>query len=102
MTNYAVSKQFGHFVQVWRIEAESKNDAWERAEVDGRLQYQTVYIEINHSSNYVTDIDENSKTNTISQDQYDRWLNEAMELGMKIDDYCGLPFNNVPNNVTNK
>jgi hypothetical protein len=95
MSDYAVSKQYGHFVQIWYVKAESKDDAWDRAEIDGKLGYQTVYKDVKPIRNYVTDIDNNINDNTISQEQYDRWLHEARQLGMKDDYYCGLPFNDL-------
>jgi hypothetical protein len=96
MKRYGVCKQYGHFVQNWYIEAESKLDAWNRAEINGELLYQTVYKDISPLSNYVTDIDIRSNNdNTISHENYDLWLEEAFKLGMKEDKYCGLPFNDV-------
>ena len=45
--------------------------------------------------NYVTCLDDNKESNTISQDQYNEWLKEALELGMTVDGYYNLPFNDV-------
>lgn len=95
MDRYAVSITYGHVVQIWEVEAESKKDAWERAESHGKLKYQTVYSDISPASNYVTCISDKSKNNTISKEQYDEWIKEAMELGMTRDGYYGLPFNDV-------
>ena len=95
MISYSVSKQYGHFVQIWEIQAESKELAWDRADIDGRLQYQTVYGEINPASNYVVNMDENRKENMLQPEIYDKWLKEAIELGMKVDNYGGLPFSDV-------
>jgi hypothetical protein len=93
--NYGVSKQYGHFVQIWHVEAESKKEAWDKAESDGILLYQTLYTDIYPDRNYVTSIGDDKENATISQEQYDEWLQEAIDLGMTVDDYCGLPFNDV-------
>ena len=95
MKKYSVSIQYGHFVQIWKVEAESKKDAWSRAESHGILCYQTVYKDIYPMRNYVTCLDDNKESNTISQDQYNEWLKEALELGMTVDGYYNLPFNDV-------
>jgi len=95
MKQYSVSIQYGHFVQIWHVEAESKEDAWNRAESHGTLVYQTVYKEIYPMRNYVTCLDDNEESNTISPELYQEWLQEAIDLGMTIDGYCNLPFNDV-------
>ena len=95
MKRYSVSIQYGHFVQIWNVEAESKEDAWDKAESHGRLQYQTVYKDIHPIRNYVTCLDDNKENDTISQEQYNEWLKEAINLGMTIDGYNNLPFNDV-------
>lgn len=95
MKQYSVSIQYGHFVQIWHIEAESKEDALKRAESHGTLAYQTVYKDICPMRNYVTCIDDNKENNTISIDQYNEWLKEAIDLGMTVDSYYNLPFNDV-------
>lgn len=95
MKKFAVSMQFGHFVQVWEVEAESKEDAWNRARSHGKLQYQTMYQDIYPARDYVTCLDDDKESNTISKELYEEWLKEAFELGMTVDGYCGLPFNNV-------
>lgn len=96
MKTYGVSKQYGHFTQIWYVEAESKEEAWQIAEEKGHLQYQTVYDDIYPSRNYVTCIGGDDKNgNTISTEQYNEWLQEAVQLGMKVDGYNGLPFNDV-------
>jgi hypothetical protein len=95
MTNYVVSKQFAHFVQLWDVKAETEKEAWDKAESHGRLKYQTVYAETYPDRNYVTNLDDNIKNNTIPQDTYNKWLEEAIKLGMEVDGYCGLPFNDV-------
>lgn len=95
MKQYSCSIQYGHFVQIWHIKAESKEDALNKAESHGNLCYQTVYKDIYPMRNYVTCLDDNKESNTISRDQYNEWLKEALELGMTIDGYCNLPFNDV-------
>lgn len=95
MKRYSVSIQYGHFVQIWNVEAESKEDAWNRAESHGTLCYQTAYKDIYPMRNFVTCLDENIESNTISTEQYNEWLKEAIDLGMTVDGYCGLPFNDV-------
>lgn len=37
LNNYSVTKNYGHFTQIYHIEAESEEDAWVRAERDGKL-----------------------------------------------------------------
>jgi hypothetical protein len=95
MDKYAVSKQYGHFVQVWEVDAENENEAWNKAESHGKLKYQTVYSNIYPVSNYVTCLSNPKNNNTIDKEQYDIWLKEAIDLGMDVDDYKGLPFNDV-------
>jgi len=95
MKKYSVSIQYGHFVQIWNVKAENKEVAWRRAESHGNLCYQTVYKDIYPMRNYVTCLDDNKESNTISRDQYNEWLKEAIELGMTVDGYCNLPFNDV-------
>lgn len=95
MKKYSVSKQYGHFVQIWDVEAESKEDAWNKAESHGMLKYQTIYRDIYPARNYVASLDDNIESNTVSKKQYDEWLKEAIELGMVVDGYYGLPFNDV-------
>ena len=94
MKDYYVSIQYGHFVQIWQVKAESKDDARRRAESHGTLMYQTVYKEIYPLKNYVTCKGE-GESQQISKEQYDEWLLEAKELGMTVDGYYGLPFNDV-------
>ena len=95
MKRYSVSIQYGHFVQIWNVEAESKEDAKNKAESHGRLQYQTIYNDVYPMRNYVTCLDDNEKSNTISKEQYNEWLKESIDLGMIVDGYYGLPFNDV-------
>lgn len=92
MKEYSCSIQYGHFVQIWNVEAESKEDAWNKAESHGTLCYQSIYKDIYPMRNYVTCLDDNKEDNTISSEQYNEWLKEAVELGMTVDDYNGLPF----------
>ena len=87
MANYSVTKNFGHFSQIWSVEAESDEDAWIRAEKDGRLQYQTVYGEPTdlESKGYVVNLDEKNKKNSpIPKDKYYEWMREAIEKGMCV------------------
>lgn len=95
MKHYSVSIQYGHFVQIWHIEAESKEEAWKNAESHGTLAYQTVYDDIYPMRNYVTCLDDKSESNTILREQYNEWLKEAIDLGMTVDGYSNLPFNDV-------
>ncbi len=95
MKRYAVSKQYGHFTQIWELDAMNEKEAWDNAEKEGKLKYQTVYKEVFPTSNYVTCLTDNLNDNTISQEQYDIWLEEAKSLGMVVDEYLGLPFNDV-------
>lgn len=95
MKEYSCSIQYGHFVQIWHVDAESKEDAWEKAESHGTLCYQTVYKDIYPMRNYVTCIDNNKDSSTVSHKQYNEWLKEAIDLGMTVDGYMGLPFNDV-------
>jgi hypothetical protein len=95
MKKYSVSKQYGHFVQIWNVEANSKEEAVEKAESHGSLQYQTVYKDIYPMRNYVTCIDDNKDSNVVAKEQYDEWLLEAIDLGMTVDGYYDLPFTDV-------
>lgn len=101
--NYSVNKYFGHFWQCFDIQAESEEDAWNRAERDGSLQYQQVYREPKdiESKGYVVDLDKKKESNPpISTKQYYEWMREAIEKGMKVrpEEYekaVGLPFHDV-------
>jgi hypothetical protein len=95
MEEYGVSKQYGHFVQVWNIKAESREEAWNNAEKDGKLVYETVYRNIYPIRDYVTNLGDKTTNDSISNEQYNEWLKEAIDLGMKVDKYNGLPFNEV-------
>lgn len=87
MHNYSVNKYFGHFWQSYTIKAESEEDAWNRAEQDGRLQYQQVYREARdiNSKGYVKDMDEATVNEPpITENQYYKWLREAIDKGMSV------------------
>ena len=103
IARYSVNKYFGHFWQCWNIEAESEEDAWTRAERDGKLLYQSVYREPKdlESKGYVVNLDEKAKEDPpIPTEQYYEWMREAIDKGMIVrpDEYekaLGLPFHNV-------
>lgn len=103
IARYSVNKYFGHFWQCWNVEAESEEDAWVRAERDGKLQYQSVYREPKdlESKGYVVNLDEKAKEDPpISTEQYYEWMREAIDKGMIVrpDEHekaLGLPFHNV-------
>lgn len=86
MHRYSVSIQYAHFVQIWEVEADSKEEAWNTATTKGRLCYQTIYRDIYPERNYVTCLDKN-EDDVILEDQYDKWLQEAIALGMKNKPY---------------
>jgi hypothetical protein len=46
MPKYAVVKYFGHFRQDWSVDANTKEEAWNIAESNGYLDYQTAYHEV--------------------------------------------------------
>ena len=103
MARYSVIKYFGHFRQHWELEAESEEDAWTRAEKDGRITLQQVYgepIDL-ESKGYVVNLDEKLEEKPpISTEQYYKWMREAIEKGMicRPDEYekaFGLPFHDV-------
>lgn len=80
-----MTKNFGHFSQIWQVEADSEEEAWEKAEMLGTLLYQTVYIEPfrKEDKGFVVDLDRKKKeTPLISEEQYDEWLREAVRMGM--------------------
>lgn len=103
IARYSVNKWFGHFWQSFEIEAESEDDAWTRAEKDGKLQHQMVYKEPMDlkSKGYVVNLDEKEKEDPpISTEQYYEWMREAIGKGMIVrpDEYekaLGLPFHDV-------
>jgi len=87
MTNYSVNKYFGHFWQCWHLTAESDEDAWNRAEKDGKLKYQQAYKELKdkESKGYVVNLDKQKEDNPpISSEQYYEWMREAEKIGMVI------------------
>lgn len=103
IARYSVTKYFGHFRQCWNVEADSDEDAWDKAERDGSLQYQSVYKEATdlESNGYIVNLDEKTKEDPpISTEQYYEWMREAIEKGMIVspDEYekaLGLPFQDV-------
>lgn len=100
LNNYSVVKNYGHFTQIYDIEAESKEDAWNRADKDGKLRYQIVYEELTdtETKGHVTNLDEvNKRHKPISEEQYYIWMREAIEKGMHVKPHeyekaLGLPF----------
>lgn len=103
MANYSVTKNYGHFTQIFYVEAESEADAWNRAEKDGKLQYQLVYREPKDtkSKGHVVDLDKKSREDPPIQDeQYYQWMREAINKGMIVspkeyEKTLGLPFHDV-------
>lgn len=90
MTHYSVNKYFGHFWQCWDVYAENDQDAWDRAEKDGRLKYQSAYWEPRdlESKGYVVNHDKKEIENPrISLEQYSEWLKEAIGKGMVVGPY---------------
>jgi hypothetical protein len=79
---FNVSKQYGHFVQIWEIEAASEEDAVAMAEIDGSLKYQTIYRDLLPRRDYVVNLSEGRPS--ISKSEYSEWLEEAISLGMKV------------------
>lgn len=102
MRKFCVKKNFGHFQQRWDVLAESKEDAWERAEKDGELIYQNMYrVETDsESKGFVVDLeDENDKKKPFVEDHIS-YLKDAIEKGMIVTpkEYelaTGLPFTDV-------
>lgn len=87
MAKYAVNKYFGHFWQSWIVEANSKEDAWLRAERDGTRNYQSAYREPKdtESKGYVVNLDEKrEKEPPIPMEQYYKWMREAINKGMYV------------------
>lgn len=103
MREYSVNKYYGHFWQNYTIMAESEEDAWERAEKDGKLFFQNVYREPKDldSKGFVVDVEENRKKDPpITEEEYWAWMKEAVEKGMQVrpweyEKIYGLPFHNV-------
>lgn len=103
IAEYLVTKYFGHFTQIYHVEANSDEDAWNRAERYGGLQYQSVCrkpMDL-ESKGYVVNLDEKAKEDPpIPTEQYYEWMREAIDKGMIVrpDEYekaLGLPFHNV-------
>lgn len=89
MAKYSVIKNFGHFKQTWQIEAESDEEAWNKAET-GTLQYQSMYNEPTDLENpgYVVNIDKKlEEDKPIPMETYRKWLREAAEKGMHLTPY---------------
>lgn len=103
IADYLVHKFFGHFWQCWNVEANSEKEAWNNAERDGNLQYQSVYKEPKdlESKGYVVNLTKKKKEDSaISTEQYNGWMREAIGKGMIVrpDEYeraLGLPFRDV-------
>lgn len=103
MKKYSVNKFYGHFWQCFIVEANSEEDAWNRAEKDGKLHFQNVYRAVKDldSKGYVIDLaEEKYKNRPISQDEYWEWMKEAVEKGMRVKPWeyekiYGLPFYDV-------
>lgn len=103
MAKYSVTKNYGHFRQIYHVEAVSDDDAWMRAERDGERVYQFVYNEPTdiESEGYVINLDEKAEEEPpITLEQYYEWMREAIEKGMKVKPYeyeaaTGLPFHDV-------
>ena len=90
MANYIVTKNFGHFSQTWNVQAESDEEAWEKAEINGKLSYQSISRELLdlESPGYVVNLDKKKeKEPPIPMDTYRKWLREAAAKGMKLTPY---------------
>lgn len=92
MKKFSVTKFFGHFRQTYHVTAESREDAWERAEVDGKLVLQSCYREPvdKESKGYVMDLEKQKQENPAVPDEvYYTWMREAICKGMKVspDEY---------------
>lgn len=88
MASYSVTKNYGHFRQVWHLEAESDEDAWNRAEIDGVLKLQPVYRERvdSESRGYVVNLDK-KEPNIVTAEEHREWMREAITLGMRVTPY---------------
>lgn len=101
MTRYSVTKFFGHVRQDWEVMANSKTEAWDTAEDNGKLYNQSFYRVPFTSIGYVVDLDEKAKCDPpISEEELTKWLREAAELGARLTpqeyERCyGLPFHDV-------
>ena len=90
MANYSVIKNFGHFSQIWNVQAESDEEAWEKAEINGKLSYQSMSRKLLdlESPGYVKNMDEKKEDDEpIPMDTYRKWLREAAAKGMKLTPY---------------
>lgn len=97
MKKYTVVKYFGHFKQIWTVIAESEKDAWNNAEKNGKLDLQLVH---RHSFPECLKGHVEDANKTIKIEEYDKWLKEAVEMGMILQPHeyerlYGLPFKNV-------
>ena len=89
MANYSVTKNFGHFKQIWNVKANTEEEAWNLAE-QGILQYQTMYRNPTdlESPGYVVNLDKKKEDDEpIPMDTYRKWLREAAAKGMKLTPY---------------
>lgn len=97
MDAYVVTKYFGHFSQQWYVEAESEKEAWNTAEKNGKLMYQTAYEVPFETDGYVSKVENDDEDEPISEEEYNIWLAEAINMGMIVtqEEYAkalGLPF----------
>ena len=101
MSRYAVVKFFGHLRQDWEVEADSKTEAWETAEDNGRLCFQSFYRVPFTSIGYVVNMDEKAQYDPpLTEEEATKWLREAADLGARLTpqeyERCyGLPFHDV-------
>lgn len=89
MARYSVIKNFGHFKQIWNIEASSDEEAWINAE-KGLFERQIMYGELTDidSPGYVVNLDEKSKKEKpIPIEVQRKWLREAADKGMYLTPY---------------
>lgn len=89
MNEYLVVKNFGHFTQTWAVSANSEEEAWEKAELNGILQHQIVYRDLKDidSKGYVVNLSKRrEKEPAISTEQYYGWMKEAIEKGMTVSE----------------
>lgn len=86
MANYSVNKYFGHFHQIWCVQANSEDEAWKMAEKNGKLQYQSVFREPTDisSKGYIVNLDEKKEELPIQEEQYYTWMREAISKGMSV------------------
>lgn len=81
MKKFSVVKFYGHFRQHWSVYANTKEEAWETATQNGVLTFEAFYGDPFESQGYVVDSDKNEQ-NTVTKEEYDKWLAEAIALGM--------------------